>query len=203
MKAGVLVAATALASCATLLRAAYTPPNPAPAAAPAGTYAIEPHHTQLAFTVWHLGLTRYSGLFPTVAGTLAWNPANPAAMAVDIHVPTAAVRTTSADLDKRLRGPDWLDAQHFPEMRFQSRTVTPTGPADATIAGDLTLHGETHPLTMAAHFNGSAINPFGGKRDLGFTLTGALRRSQWGVRNSIPFVSDEVQLTIAAAFEKA
>jgi polyisoprenoid-binding protein YceI len=123
-------------------------------------------------------------------------------MAVDVSVPVASLQSTNAVLDDKLRGHDWLDAARFPAMRFQSVGVVQTGPQTADIQGVLTLHGEMHPLLLRATFNGSAVSPFSGHEQLGFSLTGTLRRSEWGVDTLVPAVSDEVRLTIAASFDK-
>lgn len=202
-RATTIATAIALTSCSALISAAWSPPNPNPAAAPAGAYAIEPAHTQVMFSVLHFGLTNYSGVFPDTSGTLRFDPADPARMAVDVRVKVATLRTTSTVLDGKLRGEDWLDAARFPEMRFVSTRVTRTGPNTADIAGELTLHGQTHPLLLRATYYGAAVSPFSHRMQLGFALAGTLRRSDWGVTNFVPVISDAVTLTIAAAFEKS
>jgi polyisoprenoid-binding protein YceI len=87
-------------------------------------------------------------------------------------------------------------------MQFQSTRVTQTGPYSADIAGNLTLHGVTQPLMLHAVFNGAGLNLLTHKETLGFQLSGTLQRSAFGVSKFVPLVSDEVTLTIAAAFEK-
>ncbi len=202
MRRIVFVAALLLGSCSALLSAAWSPPDADPMRAPAGIYAVEAAHTQVLFSVMHLGLTEYSGVFSDCEGTLRFDPADPASMTVEVSVPVASLHTTNAVLDEKLRGPGWLDAAHFPAMRFRSVQVVPTGGNTADVRGELTLHGETHPLLLRATFNGAAVSPFSGREQLGFSLAGTLRRSVWGVDNLVPAISNDLQITIAASFEK-
>ena len=75
----------------------------------------------------------------------------------------------------------------------------------ARIRGQLTLNGVTRPVTLDAIFYGAGKVPaaMGGKENIGFTATGTLMRSQFGLTTGIPMVGDAVKLDISAAFEKA
>ena len=85
------------------------PGKPDPARVTAGSYAVDPAHTQLAFTVMHLGFNPYHGLFGDITGTLELDPAKPDAAKLSIDIPMAGITTTSADLDTHLRTPDFFD----------------------------------------------------------------------------------------------
>ena len=200
---GLTAAALLLPACAQILQAAWTPPSKNPASVPAGTYAVEPAHTQVLFSVSHFGFTNYYGNFSGASGTLKLNPKRVADMSVSISVPVSSVATTSTKLDEELRAADWLDAAHYPAMVFRSTKVTQTGPDAADVQGTLTLHGVTKPLTLHATFNGSGVNMLDHKQTVGFSLSGSLRRSDFGVTKYVPLVSDEVTLIISAAFEKS
>jgi len=198
------LAATAfiLPACTQILLAAAPPVIHDPASVPAGTYAIEPSHTQVVFSVNHFGFTTYFGNFSDVSGSLSVVPKNPSAMSVSVSVPVSSVSTTSPKLTDALKAADWLDAAHYPAMIFRSTSVTPTGKTTADIAGTLTLHGVTKPLVLHATFNGAGVNILDQKQTVGFQLTGTVKRSEFGVAKYVPLVSDEVQLIISAAFEK-
>ena len=165
----------------------------------AGSYAIEPKHTQLRFTVLHFGFTPFSGFFSGASGSLTLDPAKPGAASVTIEVPTNTALVTVPKLTEELRSPMFFDPDKYPTMKFVSDKVTVHG-THATISGQLTLHGQTHPLTLEASFFGAGAAS--GKRTIGFTATGTLKRSDYGVTAVLPLVSDEVQIDIAAAFEK-
>ena len=176
--------------------------SPDPKAAQAGTYRIEPSHTQIGFSVLHIGFTRYDGVFSNASGELKLDPNAPAATSVDISVPVDSVQTTSKKLDGELKGAEFIDAGKFPTMRFRSTKVTRTGPGSAVVAGELTLHGVTRPITLNARFIGAGVNPVDKHYTVGFAATGTVKRSEFGVKAYVPLVSDEVQLTINAAFTK-
>jgi polyisoprenoid-binding protein YceI len=165
----------------------------------AGTYAIEPKHTQIGFTVLHFGFTPFSGFFSGASGSLTLDPARPAAARVSIEVPTNTALVTVPKLTEELRSPMFFDPDKYPTMKFVSDRIVVHG-THATISGQLTLHGQTHPLTLEASFVGAGA-AFG-KRTVGFTATGTLKRSDYGVTAVLPLVSDEVKIDIAAAFEK-
>jgi polyisoprenoid-binding protein YceI len=196
-------AALMMPACTQILSAAMPPPGHDAKRAPAGTYMVETNHTQVIFSVLHLGFTQYYGNFSGVSGTLAYTPKHPADMSVSISVPVASIQTTSPVLTSELKAPDWLDAATYPTMVFRSTKVTQTGPNAADIDGTLTLHGVTKPLTLHATFIGDGMDFITHKQTIGFQLSGALKRSDFGVAKYVPVISDEVTLTIAAAFTKA
>lgn len=175
------------------------PGKPDPARVVAGTYPVEPAHTQVRFTVMHLGYTPFSGSFSDVKGGLTIDPAKPEAAKVSIEVPMASVWVPVPKLTEELRSPMFFDAAKYPTMTFVSDRVVVNG-QHATITGQLTLHGQTHPLTLEATFIGAGTMM--GKRDVGFTATGTLKRSDYGIKMGVPLISDEVKIDIAAAFER-
>ena len=166
----------------------------------AGTYKVDGGHTQVLFTVNHLGISEYTGQFTKPTGTLVLDPANPAKDKVEIVFPIAQVSTTVGALDEHLKKPEFFDAAKFPEGRFVSTKVTVSGKT-ATIAGDLTLKGVTKPVVLAARFVGVGANPMTKKANVGFAATTTVKRSDFGISYGVPLVSDEVKLTINAAFE--
>jgi len=177
------------------------PANPDPTAVIAGSYAVEPSHTRVQFTVSHMGFTNWYGDFSRASGSLRIDPKNAAASKVDISIPTASVSTTNTILDAELKSADWFDAARFPTIHFASTAVVPTGAATADITGDLTFHGITRSVVLAARFNGAGINPIDKSYTLGFDATSTIKRSDWGVKNYVPMIGDEAILRISAAFE--
>ncbi len=187
--------------------AAQMPSMPSPGAADlarvaAGTYAADPHHTQVAWTINHLGFSEYDGVFGDVTGTMTLDPAKPAATAVSIEVPVSGLHTTVAALDEHLKKPDFFDIAKYPTVSFKSTSVAVSG-STATIAGLLTLHGVTKPVTLAAHFVGAGANPLSKKATVGFAATTTIKRSDFGMTSLIPALGDSVDLRINAAFERA
>ncbi|ATI12103.1 MULTISPECIES: YceI family protein [Acetobacter] len=176
---------------------------PAFSAVEQGNYAVDPSHTQVVFSVLHLGFTNYSGFFSNASGTLALDPAQPEASRLSVSIPTDSVLTPSTKLTNELKTSEWLDVTHYPKAEFVSSKITPTGTDTADIEGQFTLHGITQPLTLHARFIGAGQNPMNKTYTVGFQATGELKRSAYGIKTYEPLVADKVLLSIAGAFEKA
>lgn len=181
---------------------AQTPPTRDPAQIQAGTYAVDPGHTQVGWRVSHMGFSNYAGGFSDVSGTLELQPKTPASAKLSVKIPVASVTTTSAKLTDELKGDQWLDAAKFPDMTFVSTKVAPEGKDRAKVTGNLTLHGVTKPVTLDVTLVGAGVNPLSKKVTVGFEATGTLKRSEFGVKTYVPLIGDELHLTIAGAFEK-
>ena len=167
-----------------------------------GTYDVDTGHTQLLFTVTHLGFSNYTGQFTQPTGTLTVDRARPANSRVDITFPIDKVSTTVAALNTHLMSADFFDAARFPTARFVSTGIVVRG-TTGTITGNLTLHGVTRPVTLQARFVGAGSAPMSPPAlNIGFSATGSINRSDFGLGYGIPLVSDRVDLVINAAFAK-
>jgi len=183
------------------------PGKPDPAAVTGGAYTADADHTLVKWQVDHFGFTPYFGIFGSVTGTLQLDPKNPSAAKVDVTIPVSKVTTASAGLTGHLlkaaeagKSADFFGANPA-DAKFVSTNVAVSGQT-AKITGNLTLNGVTKPVTLDAKFYGAGKSPMGGKENVGFTATGAIKRSDFGVGFAIPMVSDEVKLEIVAAFVK-
>lgn len=193
------------------LHAQGGPPAPAinPAAATAGTYATDPAHSLVGWSVSHLGFNDYYGIFGDVTGTLTIDPANITAATLDVTIPVASVTVPSTGLkDHLLRAgqnggaPDFFGPAPAP-ARFVSTAVHSTGATTAHIMGNLTLNGVTKPVTVQAELVGMGKNGMNQKETLGFHGTTTIKRSEWNMAWGIPFgIGDDIDLNITVAFEK-
>ena len=200
-----ILAAATLAAIA--LPVAAQAPMPTPGAADlsrvaAGTYAADPRHTQVAWSINHLGFSIYDGIFGGATGTMTLDPARPTAASLAIEVPVSGLVTTVPALDEHLKKPDFFDAERYPTVTFKSTSVAVSG-ANATVAGLLTLHGVTKPVTLNARFVGAGTNPLSKKPTIGFAATTTIKRSDFGMTTLLPALGDTVDLHINAAFEQA
>lgn len=168
----------------------------------AGTYKVEPRHTQVTFAVDHFGITIFRGEFAQASGSLTIDPAAPTGAALSVTIPVASVHTSDDKLTAELAGADWFDAARYPQASFVSTKVTPGPNGMARVDGNLTLHGVTKPATMTVRFHGAAPNPMNKTPTIGFDGRMAINRSDFGVTKLLNLVSDHVELTIAGAFEK-
>lgn len=168
---------------------------------PAGTYVVEPGHTQVAFSVSHMGISPFAGMFSGASGSLTIDPARLDASALTVTIPIDSVRTTSTVLDGELKGADWFDAAKFPTATFRSTKLVRTGENTADVHGTLTLHGVTRPEVIHARLFGATTNAMNKKFSIGFLGRLVLKRSDYGVSKYVPLVSDTTVLIINAAFE--
>jgi polyisoprenoid-binding protein YceI len=167
----------------------------------AGTYKVETYHTQVGFTLSHFGFTNYSGLFSGATGSLQLDPAHPSANRIEVTIPVQSVQTTVPLLTDELKGDKWFDVAKFPQATFTSTNVKLDADGSATITGNLTLHGVTKPVVLHAHFMGAGVNPIDKAYTVGFQANATIKRTDFGVSLYAPAVGDEVELTIAGAFE--
>ena len=194
----VSLAIAAIVAASTAFAAA---PAPTLSTVKAGTYKVESYHTQVGFTLSHFGFTNYSGLFSGATGSLQLDPAHPGADRIEVTIPVQSIQTTVPLLTDELKGEKWFDVAKFPQATFTSTNVTLGADGSATITGNLTLHGITKPVVLHAHFMGAGVNPIDKAYTVGFQANTTIKRTDFGVSLYAPAVGDEVELTIAGAFE--
>lgn len=182
---------------------------------PAGTYGLDKTHASLTWQVMHLGLSKYTARFTDFDATVEFDPAAPETSSV-----TATINPTSVETDypgdykaghadspyetwdeDLAQNPDWFSAGEHPEITFTSTAIEVTGPNTGVITGDLTFRGVTAPVSLDATFNGELNpHPFVGVPAIGFSASGTLDRTTFGMERSVPFVGAEVHLLIEAEF---
>lgn len=198
--AAALVATVAVPAAAQLATTAQQPGQPAVARVAAGTYQVDAAHTQVTWEVNHMGFSMLQGQFGASGGSITIDPTKPAAAKVDVTFAIDQLSVTSSKFAEHLKSKDFFDAAANPTARFVSTAVTPRGPTRATVQGDLTIKGVTKPVTLDVTFVGAGDNPMSKKTNFGFTGTGMIKRSDFGLGYATPLVSDDVKLTVQAAF---
>lgn len=195
-------------------QAVAAPPAPAEEAVnvPAGAYSIDPAHTSILFRVDHLGFSNYTARFKKATAQLQFDPNNLAASTVTVTVDVKSLETdypdpAQLDFNAELLGEGWLNGAKYPAITFRSVSVEPTGARTMRINGELTLRGVTKPMVLDARFNGGyAGHPMDKNARIGFSATGVLKRSEFGISYGIPApgtkmgVSDEVNVIVETEF---
>lgn len=179
---------------------AAEPTPPAPAPAPVGIYRTDAAHTTVLWSLEHSGLSRWTARFLDTDATLDWKPADPTASTLSVVIDPLKVRTDfphpeETDFDGMIAtSPDFLAGQ---PITFVSTAIERTGEKTGLVHGDLTMRGETHPVTLEATFNGSmADHPFSHEAKVGFSAQARFDRSDWDMTILTPFIGDEITLTI-------
>ncbi len=184
---------TSLLAASALALAAVSAP-----AFAADTYKLDPNHTAVVFTYEHFGFSNMSGKFMDADGAVTLDEANLANSSVEVTFAIDGVNTGVPGLDTHLKSPDFFDAAKFPTATFKSTKVEPVSATEATVTGDLTLHGVTRPVVLDVKLNKLSDD----KAKVGFSATTTIKRSDFGVDKYVPAVSDDIAIAIDTEAKK-
>ncbi len=156
----------------------------------AGTWLIDPSHSEVGFTVRHL-MSKVRGQFRAFEGALviADDPMN---SSVSATIDLSSVDTRNEDRDNHLRSSDFFSVETTPTMAFQSTSIRQED-GDLVASGDLTIKGVTKPVDLTLEYLGVGTDPWGGSR-VGFEATTTISRKEWGVSFNIPLDGDKVMI---------
>jgi polyisoprenoid-binding protein YceI len=144
-----------------------------------GRWTLDKNHSGVFFVVRHLGLSNVRGRFDGFDATLdIGSSLDDVTVTADVEL--SSVDTNNADRDAHLRSTDFFDTDKNPVMTFRSTSITGEG-ADYELAGDLTIAGITKPVTFDVEFNGDEVFPGDQSTHAGFSATGQIRRSDFGI----------------------
>ena len=171
----------------------------------AGTYKLDPTHTDVLVQWSHMGFSNPSAHFGNAEGTLVYDATDVTKSTVEVTLPLSGLNSFTAKFDEHLRSADFFDAAKFPTATFKSTKVEAAGTNKLTVTGDLTVKGTTKPVTLDVTINGAGEHPMAKVPSVGFDATTTLKRSDFGVGAYAPAVSDEVKvrITTEASIPKA
>ena len=168
-----------------------------PRPALAEPYIIDKSHAFVTFTADHFGFSLVHGQFREFDADIDFDPGNVEATQVRFVIRTASIETYSAARDDQLRSPAFFASERFPEMTFRSNSVRPTGTDTAEILGDLTIRDATHRISLQATLNRLGPSPFFPDITVaGFTITGVIDRTKWGMTFGAPAIGVEIPIRI-------
>jgi len=145
------------------------------------TWTIDPVHSSVEFSLDYMGFSTYRTGFRALEGTLAFDPARPAASSVNASIPVASVDVTNDRLMSRLMDGDLLGGRDHPTITFTSTRVEALDPAHWKVTGDLTIHGVARPIVLDTHYLGQAQHPFSKKMSAAFRAETTIDRRDFGV----------------------
>lgn len=166
-----------------------------------GTYTTDPKHRYIAFSYLHQGYSRPIIRWGDWDATLEWDAEQPESSSVNVLIDASSVDSGVEEFDGHLLGSRMFDAENYPEITFASTHLERTGGNTGKLIGDLTVKGITKPVTLDVTFNRGAFDENRNSHKVGFSATGKLLRSEFGIDLAIPFVGDEVDMIIEAEFE--
>ena len=165
-----------------------------------GIWQFDPFHTQVEFSAKHLGMMTVRGHFPEVVASGTIDVEHPENSSVEAVVQTGSIRTHNETRDNDLRSSNFLEAEKYPTMTFTSTRIEPAGQDRYRVTGDLTIKGNTRPITLEAVKYGEFNDPMMGHR-IGYAAEGEINRKDFGLTFDMMLdgrfiVSNEIKITI-------
>jgi polyisoprenoid-binding protein YceI len=168
--------------------------------AQAGNYKLDPSHTNIQFSVSHLGFSNLIGRFNEMSGKMKLDKAGKSS--VEVVINTNSVDSNHKKRDAHLRGPDFFNVKQFPEIKFVSSKVTLNKKGEPTsIAGKLSMHGKTHEVVLDVSAIGAGKDPWGGYRS-GYVATTTVKRADYGMNYMPGGIGADVKITLDVEFIK-
>lgn len=159
-------------------------------------------HSQLGFTVTHLGINDVSGTFNDFDVNVKSSKPDFSDATFELTAKTASIDTRVEARNNHLKSADFFDVATYPELTFKSTSLKKKGKNSYALSGNLTLHGITRPVTMNLKYRGTTQNPMSKATTAGFQLDGVIKRSDFNVGPGFPstMVSDEVRIKADGEF---
>jgi polyisoprenoid-binding protein YceI len=166
-----------------------------------GTWQLDPYHTQIEFSAKHLGMMTVRGSFDEFSAKADIDPDHPEAASVEVTISTASIRTNHPVRDNDLRSGNFLEVEKYPEMTFKSTGVQAAGPDHYTLTGDLTIKGNTRPVSLDVTRYGEFNDPGMMGHRIAYSATTKINRREFGLSfNAILdgrlVVSEDIQIAI-------
>ncbi len=171
--------------------------------ASAAKYKVDEAHAFTVFKIMHLGIAPAYGMFVKTGGSLDFDAANLGAAKITIDIDPNSVFTGNKKRDDHLKAPDFFDVKQFPKAGFVSTAWKKTGDKTFEVTGNLTLHGQTKPVTATVTKTGEGKDPWGNDRvgmEANFTIDRTAFGINWGADNGA--LGKEVQLMVSIEFIK-
>src|SRR5438132_7104425 len=143
-----------------------------------GTWTIDPVHSEVGFSVRHMMVSKVRGKFNVFSGDIV-TADNPLDSSVSATIDLSSIDTGNADRDNHIRSADFFDVDTHKTMTYRSTGIRLDGD-DYVLDGELSLRGVTKPVALNVELGGFGPDPYGGTR-AGFTATGEIKRSEFGV----------------------
>jgi polyisoprenoid-binding protein YceI len=166
------------------------------------TYAIDPAHTSVGFSVRHLMISKVRGSFGAVTGTVELGPTGQIPVAVKAEIDITSIDTREAQRDAHLKSPDFFDADNHPKMSFTSTKIEAEGDSHFRLTGDLEIRGTKQSVTFDAEVTGQGTDPFGRGERIAYEAKTKIKRSVFGLTWNTALetggvaVSDDVEITL-------
>jgi polyisoprenoid-binding protein YceI len=145
-------------------------------------WVLDPTHSELGFKIKHLMITNVSGFFNSfqVEGAGDTDDGDFSKAKIRLQADMNSIHTKNEQRDAHLRNSDFFETDKHPELIFESTKTEQIDSENFKLFGNLTLKNITRPVQLDVEYSGITKDPWGGER-AGFTVTGKIKRSEWGV----------------------
>jgi polyisoprenoid-binding protein YceI len=160
------------------------------------TYEINPEHSFVRFKVRLLWTTDIEGCFcEGVSGRVSFDPDAPQKSTVKLEIKAETLNAGVPQISNEIKGPAFLDVEKFPLITFKSTSAQKVSDQQYTLTGEFTFHGVTKPLTVRSNHVGQSKDSKG-ESQTGSDIYLVIKRSEYGIKGSVPAVGDEIFLTV-------
>ncbi|MEE9320961.1 MAG: YceI family protein [Granulosicoccus sp.] len=172
-------------------------------AVPSGGYVVDPTHAFINFSYNHLGLSNPTLGFDDFSIDMNLDAEDPTKSMLSVNIDPDSVIAGSDKWHEHLTGPDFFDIANNPEITFQSTSIEAAADGRYKVNGDLTIKGQSKPVSLDVTINAAMMHPMSGKPVIGLSASTTVLRSDFGLDKFVPNISDEVQLNIQTELAKA
>ncbi len=160
-------------------------------------FNVDSVHSSVVFKISHMGVSNFYGTFNELSGSYSLNEADPSKSQFDFQVKVDSVNSRNSKRDGHLKSPDFFNVAEFPTIAFKSTKVERTGEKQLKVTGNLSMHGETKPITVDMNIFTAKQTQQGYKGGLEATFT--IKRTDFGMDTYVAEggLGDEVSLTVA------
>lgn len=171
-------------------------------AVPAGSYGLDKTHGYITFTYSHLGFSNPRVGFDAFDVALDLDNEAPENSSLKVMIDAASINSRVEEFDEHLNGDKFFDTNEYPNIDFQSTGIEQTGDDTFRVNGNLTIKGVTRAVTLDARINKAANHPLSKTPTVGVSATTSVLRSEWGLGDYVPMVSDRVEIEIEVELPK-
>ena len=144
-------------------------------------WIIDPDHACATFSVRHFMIANVVGLFGRITGTISYDPPDIAHLSAEAEIDVSSISTGNKARDEHLLSPDFLDAAKYPKIVFETTRVEARGANRGKVTADLTIRGNTRPISFEVEGLGPVKSPFSGKSSIGFRGATKINREDYGI----------------------
>jgi polyisoprenoid-binding protein YceI len=146
------------------------------------TWIIDTDHSVVRFSIWHFKIANVINLFSRMTGIIQFDPPDIDHLSIEVAIEVQSLTTSHQMRDEHLFSPNYFDIEKFPKIIYRSIKVEHNGGNYRKMAGELTMHGTTRPVTLEVEIYGPVKSQFTGKSCIGFIGRTKINLEDYGIK---------------------